>query len=93
MTRFYAPEGSVERRGLVLAPMAVAGPALRIGVLDNHKDNALLLLSQTAKRVASRFGATASYVAHKPNAAIPAEEAVLARLADEVDLVLTGSAD
>jgi hypothetical protein len=69
---------------------------LRIGVLDNAKPNARLLMERAAERMAARTGSTLVLVTTKGpghNAATPCSDDVLARLVKEVDLVLTGSAD
>ncbi len=88
----YDPTGAVgppasERAG---SPAVLAGK--RIGILDNTKPNAGLLLDRIAHRLAERTGAEVTVV-EKKNAALAAPDQVLGRLIDEVDLVLTGSAD
>ena len=64
----------------------------RIGILDNTKPNAGVLLGRLADRLAERTGATVAHVETK-NAALAAPDDVIARLEKEVDVVLTGSAD
>ncbi|MCY3648821.1 MAG: hypothetical protein OXG40_03700 [Acidimicrobiaceae bacterium] len=89
--RIYAPVGAV---GPAAISRAVAGPTLagkRIGILDNSKPNAGLLLRRLAEGLAARTGATVGLVERK-NAALPAPDDLLARLA-EAEVVLTGSAD
>jgi hypothetical protein len=69
---------------------------LRIGVLDNGKPNARLLMTRTAEQLAMRTGASVVLITDKgpgANAATPCTPAVLEQLSKEVDLVLTGSAD
>jgi hypothetical protein len=69
---------------------------LRIGVLDNGKPNARLLMTRAAEQLAVRTGASLTIVTDKgpgANAATPCTPAVLEHLSKEVDLVLTGSAD
>jgi hypothetical protein len=69
---------------------------LRIGVLDNLKPNARLLMVRAAEQLAARTGATVTLVTDKgpgANSATPCTDEVLDRLTKEVDLVLTGSAD
>ena len=70
-------------------PSVLAGK--RIGILDNSKPNAGLLLGRLAERLAARTGATVSVVERK-NGALPAPDDTLARLA-EAEVVVTGSAD
>jgi len=89
--RIYAPVGAV---GPAAISRAVVEPTLagkRIGILDNSKPNAGLLLGRMAERLAARTGANGEVVERK-NAALPATDDVLARLA-EAEVVLTGSAD
>jgi len=65
-------------------------------VLDNAKPHARLEMVRAASRLAERTGARLTLVTDKGpghNAATPCSDEVLDRLATEVDLVLTGSAD
>ncbi len=87
----YAPDGAVGAAPTGLAPGAGVLAGKRIGVLDNSKPNAGLLLGRMAERLAARTGASVEVVERK-NAALPAPDDVLARLA-EAQVVLTGSAD
>jgi hypothetical protein len=69
---------------------------LRIGVLDNAKPNAGVLMVRVAEQLAARTGATVSLVTYKGpghNAATPCSDEVMDKLTEEVDLVITGSAD
>jgi hypothetical protein len=65
----------------------------RIGVLDNGKPNAALLMTEMAERLAARTGATVALVTAKRTAAEAAPVELIASVADQADLVLTGSAD
>jgi len=92
----YAPDGEVgpEPAALAAGPNVLTG--LRIGVLDNGKPNAGLLLGRVGEQLAARTGATLVLVTEKgpgANAATPCTEAVFERLRSECDVVLTGSAD
>lgn len=96
MPQIYAPDGATGRPVSTLAPSPAVLTGLRIGVLDNGKPHARLLMTRMAQRLAQRTGATVSVVTDKGpghNAATPCSEPVLARLVEEVDLVITGSAD
>jgi hypothetical protein len=69
---------------------------LRIGVLDNGKPNARLVMVRAASQLADRTGARVALVTDKGpnhNAATACSDEVLDRLTKEVDLVITGSAD
>lgn len=90
--RIYTPDGAI---GEEPGPLAATRPVLsgaRIGILDNTKPNAGVLLGRMADRIAERTGAEVRLVETK-NAALAAPDDVLARLEKEVDVVLTGSAD
>ncbi len=92
----YAPGGSIGKPPRTLAPGLSALGGRRIGVLDNAKPNAGLLMVRMAERLAERTGATLQLVTTKGpghNAATPCSDEVLSQLKKEVDLVLTGSAD
>ena len=89
--RIYAPEGAVGPSAARLAPSEPVLAGKRIGILDNSKPNAGLLLGRVAERLVARTGARLEVVERK-NAALPASDDLLARLA-EAEVVLTGSAD
>ncbi|MYJ30697.1 MAG: hypothetical protein F4072_12235 [Acidimicrobiaceae bacterium] len=89
--KIYAPDGAVGPSAASLAPPPPVLAGKRIGILDNSKPNAGLLLGRMAERLAARTGASVEVVERK-NAALPAPDDLLARLA-EAEVVLTGSAD
>ena len=89
--RIYAPDGAVGPPAATLAPTAPVLAGKRIGILDNTKPNAGLLLGRMAQTLAARTGASVAMVERK-NAALAAPDDVLARLT-EAEVVLTGSAD
>lgn len=94
--RIYAPDGAVGTAPLSLAPSPAVLTGLRIGVLDNGKPNARLLLARAAEQIATRTGATVTLVTGKGddhNAATAASHGIIDVLARDVDVVLTGSAD
>jgi len=92
----YAPDGEVgpEPATLAAGPNVLTG--LRIGVLDNGKPNAGLLLKRVGEQLAARTGASLVLVTEKgpgANAATPCTQDVFEHLRTECDVVLTGSAD
>jgi hypothetical protein len=94
--KIYAPDGAVGAEPITLAPSPSVLTGLRIGVLDNLKPNARLLMVRTAEQIAERTGAVVTLVTDKgpgANSATPCTPEVFDRLTKEVDLVLTGSAD
>lgn len=92
MVQIVAPDGRVGAPPVGLAAPKRSLAGLTIGVLDNNKPNAGLLLDRVASRLAERTGASVGFRAEK-NAAIPCEDQVLDRMTREVQVVLTGSAD
>ena len=65
---------------------------LSLGILDNTKPNARVLLDQLADRLVERVGLTLA-LAETKNAALAAADQVLESLSKEVQVVLTASAD
>ena len=88
-----APEGNLGTppRELAAAPATLAG--LKIAVLDNGKPHADVLMQRIARQLADRSGAIFVGTRRKGSAATPCEPRLLGELAEEADLVLTGSAD
>ena len=92
----YAPDGDVGPEPVARTPPSAALAGMRIGVLDNGKPNAGVLLERVAQQLAVRTGAHVGLVTDKGpggNAATPCTPAVFARLVGECDVVLTGAAD
>jgi len=94
--QIYAPDGPIGTPDSPRVPARAVLTGLRIGVLDNGKPNARLVMVRTASQLADRTGARVALVTDKGpnhNAATPCSDEVLDRLTKEVDLVITGSAD
>jgi hypothetical protein len=94
--QIYAPDGPLAPPPITLAasPSVLAG--LRIGVLDNLKPNAKMLMQRAAEQIAARTGAKVALVTDKGpgfNSATPCSDPIFDKLEKEVDLVITGSAD
>lgn len=88
----------------VLSPLAAGRPAVRalarrrpslrgarIGVLDNSKPNADVLLGRTAEVLAGRVDGATIRRWRKPGSSRPAD--TLDEIVGAVDVLLTGSAD
>jgi len=88
----YRPDGGVAQPPAQLAPSPAVLAGRRIGILDNQKPNANVLLGQLAERLADRTGANVVRTETK-NAATACEDQVLGLLTEEVDVILTGTAD
>jgi hypothetical protein len=90
--KIHTPVGDIGPGPVALAPSPPVLAGRRIGILDNTKPNAGILLGRIAERLAERTGAEVVLIETK-NAALAAPDDVIARLSEEVELVLTGSAD
>lgn len=96
MDQIYAPDGPLAPPPISLATSPTVLSGLRIGVLDNLKPNAKLLMQRAAEQIAARTGAKVSLVTDKGpghNSATPCSDPIFDLLEKEVDLVITGSAD
>lgn len=85
------PTGSVTRTVKPLAPRRGPLANRSLGLLDNSKPNAGLLLEHVAELLAARAGIGPVRIWHKPGSAQPA--ACLDEIAGSVEVLLTGSAD
>jgi len=89
--RVLSPVGAT---AATIKPLARRRPSLaglRIGVLDNSKPNADVLLGRVAQRLAERAPGASIRRWQKPGASHPA--AMLDEIAAGADVLLTGSAD
>jgi len=86
-----SPFGVMEAAVKPLARRRAALAGCRIGVLDNSKPNAGVLLGRVAELLAARVGAAEIRRWSKPGSSRPATN--LDELAGAADVVLTGSAD
>ena len=94
--KIHTPEGELMDEVVALCSTAPLFSGGKIGVLENGKPNAGLLLTEIAEGLAERIGANFSIVTGKgerANAATACNPQVVGMLAEEVQLVLTGSAD
>jgi len=70
-----------------------AGTGLRLGVLDNSKPNAELLLKGLLERISASVKLESVLFLSKPNAAIGAPRETLDQLAAGADLVISAMGD
>jgi hypothetical protein len=89
--KLWSPFSGGEAKIGRLAPRKSNLSGLTIGVLDNSKPNAGVLMHRVAELLAARTGAAGVRGWSKPSAARPAE--ILDDIARGADVVLTGSAD
>ena len=93
-TRWVLPEAAepaaVAARAGSQAGSVAAGRPLRLGLLDNTKDNARLLLELVGEQVRREFDTQLLY-RRKGNATVGAAPELLDELAREADVVLTAA--
>jgi hypothetical protein len=87
------PVGSTAATSRALAPRPASLQGAVIGVLDNSKPNARVLLEGVARALAEKLGARDVRVWRKPGASIGAATPVLDEIAAQCGAVLTASAD
>lgn len=87
------PVGSTAAASRTLAPRPATLAGAVIGVLDNSKPNARVLLEGVARALAQKVGARDVKIWGKPGASIGATTAVLDEIAAQCGAVLTASAD
>jgi hypothetical protein len=87
------PVGSTAAASRTLAPRPATLAGTVIGVLDNSKPNARVLLEGVARALAQKVGARDVKIWGKPGASIGATTAVLDEIAAQCGAVLTASAD
>ena len=89
--RVLSPLGVTSDTVKPLSKRHVRLDGLRIGVLDNSKPNADVLLGRLAELLVARAGVAEVRRWRKPGSSRAAEE--IEAIAGSVDVVLTGSAD
>jgi hypothetical protein len=87
------PVGSTSAASRTLSPRPGSLEGGVIGVLDNSKPNARVLLEGVARALARKMGDRDVRVWRKPGASIGATAAVLDEIAAQCGAVLTASAD
>jgi hypothetical protein len=87
------PVGSTSATSRTPAPRPGSLQGAVIGVLDNSKPNARVLLDGVARALAEKVGARDVRVWRKPGASIGATAAVLDEMAAQCGAALTASAD
>jgi hypothetical protein len=87
------PVGSTSAASWRLGPRPAGLAGAVIGVLDNSKPNARVLLEGVARALAQKVGARDVKMWRKPGASIGATTAVLDEIAAQCGAVLTASAD
>jgi hypothetical protein len=91
--RILSPEGNVGERRAALAPSPDLLAGQRLAVLDNGKPGAAFVMSLVAERLVERAGVEFVGVHQKRTAATPCADELIAEIAEQADLALTGTAD
>ena len=91
--QLYDPTSSGPQRQLLRAPALTDLQGKTIGILENGKLNAELMLREVAVLFEQRHGCTIRAVYPKFNASAPAPAETLAKAAQEVDFLITGLGD
>ncbi len=91
--RILSPEGNVGAGVVGLAPSPDVLAGRRLAVLDNGKPGAAWLMTRVAEQLVARAGVDFVGVHRKRTAATPCEDDLIDEIAEEADLVLTGTAD
>ena len=90
------PTGLSERpaaEGLTLAPRPTKLSGVKIGLLENGKQNARLLLEDVAEVLRERYGAGAATLRRKEIFSQPAPPELVDKLSRESDVVVVGVGD
>ena len=87
------PVGRAETMTQALAPRPSSLDGVVVGLLDNSKPNAQVLLARVADELKARFGARDIRIFRKPGASVAASAAVIEEIASSCQVALTGSAD
>ena len=78
-----------EKSGAKLA--SLAGKV--VGFIDNAKPNFNFLVDDIADLLVANYGVKRVVMRRKPSASLPASDEIVGELADQCDLVITGSGD
>ncbi|MBI4319945.1 MAG: hypothetical protein HY675_15760 [Chloroflexi bacterium] len=89
--RLLSPVGISQLRDVALAPGRRDLKGLRLGILDNGKPNADVVLDQAATYLEEKFGLIRSVTRRKTNAALATE--FIDEFAEQCDVAVVGVGD
>lgn len=92
-TLLVVPEAPVQQAAASAVQRAIGGKGLRVGILDNSKSNADHLLNMLVAGLKSQLSVESVVALRKPTPSLPADAAVLDKLAEEADVVVSAMAD
>jgi hypothetical protein len=93
MSRIFDPTSAPVAREVRLAPRPADLHGLRLGLVENTKFNADVLLLKLADRLRERYGTTTTHVARKRSMSHEVDDAAIAALKARCDVVVSGIGD
>jgi hypothetical protein len=91
--KLFDPTSKPVERAVMLAPRPASPRGLRLGLVDNTKHNSDILLAKLAERLAARHHMTVSARNRKRSPSHEVDEAGVAALRAQCDLVISGIGD
>jgi hypothetical protein len=92
--RLLDPTGFDERSAdTTLAPRPASLRGLRLGLLENTKPNAAVMLASVGRELQRRHGAQAAVMFSKSYFGTPVEESLIQRILHNCDFVVAGIGD
>jgi hypothetical protein len=91
--KLFDPTSKPVERAVKLAPRPASPRGLRLGLVDNTKFNSDTLLRKLAERLATRHHMTVSATNRKRSPSHEIDEAGIAALRAQSDLVISGIGD
>ncbi len=91
--KLFDPTSKPVERAIELAPRPTSPRGLRLGLVDNTKFNSDTLLKKLAARLAARHHMTVSATNRKRSPSHEIDEAGIAALRHQADLVISGIGD
>ena len=91
--KLFDPTSKPVERAVKLAPRPASPKGLRLGLVDNTKFNSDTLLVKLAERLSRRHGARVTITRRKRSPSHEIDEAGIAALRAESDLVISGIGD
>lgn len=91
--KLFDPTAKPVERAVRLAPRPASPRGLRLGLVDNTKFNSDTLLTKLAERLARRHHMTVALTSRKRSPSHEIDEAAIAALRAQADLVISGIGD
>ena len=88
-----SPKGTTRQIARRLSPRLAKLDGVKVGLLSNQKANAESLLMEIAQLFSGNHDCSTTIVERKPDVSRPAELAMLTRVADRADFMITAIGD